>query len=211
MRRQDKLYSELCLLYPKAKTALSFISPWQMLVATILSAQCTDKRVNEITSVLFSEYPDIDDYLNMRKETLIKHIRSAGFYNNKAKNIMSAARKINSDFSGKVPRSIKELVTIPGVARKTANVVLSNAFGISEGIAVDTHVKRLAFRLALTKEKDPVKIELELMRQFESETWSNLTHVLIEHGRSVCKAAIPACTKCSLAAICEKKGVDKSK
>jgi endonuclease-3 len=182
-----------------------------MLVATILSAQCTDKRVNEITKTLFKDHPNLTDYVNMDINTLIKYIRSAGFYNSKAKNIIGAAKIIHSDFSGNIPKSIKDLVTIPGVARKTANVVLANAFGISEGIAVDTHVKRLSFRLGFTQEKNPVKIERDLMAIFSRNKWIKITYLLIEHGRAVCKAPVPLCSKCPITEICPRKGINKHK
>ncbi len=203
----EKLFSRLKKLYPGAKTALTFSNPWQMLVATILSAQCTDKRVNTITEKLFSDYPNLEDYVSMDLQHLIKYIRSAGFYNNKAKNILKAAGAINENYGGKVPSSMKELIKLPGVARKTANVVLANAFSKTEGIAVDTHVKRLSFRLGLTVKTDPDKIEKDLMALFPRSKWTALTYLLIEHGRNVCKAPRPLCGGCDLNDICPKKGV----
>ncbi len=202
-----EIFARLHKIYPNAKVALNFANPWQMLAATILSAQCTDKRVNIITEKLFSDYPKSKDYISMDRQLLIKYIRSAGFYNNKANNILKAAKAINEKYGGKVPSSMKELVTLPGVARKTANVVLANAFSKTEGIAVDTHVKRLSFRLGLTSRTDPDKIEKDLMDSFPRLQWTKLTYLLIEHGRNVCKAPRPLCDNCDLKDICPKKGV----
>lgn len=203
----DIVYNNLHKAYPVKRTALQFRNAWQMLVATILSAQCTDKRVNIITSQLFEKYPVLDNYISMKKEELIKYIRSAGFYNNKSENILNAAKRIKENFDGKVPKTIRELTSIPGVARKTANVVLNNAYNITEGIAVDTHVKRLSFRLGLSKHKDPVKIEKDLMKLYSKSKWKYITYILIEHGRAVCSASGPACNKCILNKICPKNGL----
>ncbi|MFH1416619.1 MAG: endonuclease III [Elusimicrobiota bacterium] len=210
MNKSNRIYDMLCNEYPRAKTALRFRTPWQMLVATILSAQCTDKRVNEVTALLFEKHPSIADYLDMPQDKLISFIKPAGFFNNKSKNILAAAKKISSEFKGKVPRTIDDLISIPGVARKTANVVLGNAYGITEGIAVDTHVKRLSYRIGLSRQKVPEKIEQDLMKIYPKEKWINLTYILIEHGRAVCKAPTPICSKCSLAALCDKNSIIKS-
>lgn len=204
-----KIFSILCKEYPKAKTALKFSNAWQILVATILSAQCTDDRVNKITAELFKKYPTVDDYVKMKQNTLIKYIKSAGFYKNKSKSILGAAKKIKETFNGKVPRTLKEMITLPGVARKTANVVLGNAYNVVEGIAVDTHVKRLSYRLGLTREKNPDKIEQDLMKLYPEDKWHNVTYLLIEHGRAVCKAPTPACSKCVMAGLCPRTGVEK--
>ncbi len=202
-----QIYDILAKEYPKAKTALIFSNAWQMLVSTILSAQCTDKRVNEITKVLFKKYPVIEDYVNMSGEELIRYIKPAGFFNNKSRNILSAAKKIKENFNGKIPDTMDDMLSIPGVARKTANVVLGNAYGIVAGIAVDTHVKRLAFRLGFTTKTDPVKIETDLMNLFPKEKWHNLTYILIEHGRTVCKAQNPMCSSCTNSSLCPKTGL----
>ncbi len=187
--------------------ALNFSNNWQLLVATILSAQCTDKRVNLITADLFRDYPELSDYLDMKPEKLIKYIRSAGFYNNKAKNILGSARMLQDSFQGEVPRNMKDILRLPGVARKTANVVLGNAYGVFEGIAVDTHVRRLSIRLGLSKEKTPVKIEKDLMLLFPQNKWFRLTYLLIEHGRAICQARKTECEKCQLLEICPQIGL----
>jgi endonuclease-3 len=202
-----ELYNLLNKNYPKAAISLNYNSPWQLLAATILSAQCTDKRVNIITAKLFEDYPQLSGYINMEKETLVKYIRSAGFYNNKAKSILGAAKMISEKFSGKVPDTMEDLIKLPGVARKTANVVLANAYGNVVGIAVDTHVKRLSRRLGLTRHKNTDKIETDLMELYPKEKWHSLNHLLIEHGRKVCTSRSPSCGECFLAKLCPKKGV----
>jgi len=209
-KRPEEIYSRLQKKYPGAKTALRYKNPWQLLVATMLSAQCTDARVNTITARMFKEHPDLNDYINMTQKHLVSHIQSAGFYKNKSKNILAAAEKIKKDFNGKVPDNMNDLIKLPGVARKTANVVLGNAFGKNEGIAVDTHVKRVSFRLGLTKETIPDKIEQDLMKIYPKNKWFGVTHLLIEHGRETCKAPAPRCSECILKDICPKKGVNKS-
>jgi len=188
--------------YPNARTALKYESPFQLLVATILSAQCTDKRVNQVTPVLFKKYPTVEDFARARQEELEQDIRSTGFYRNKAKNIINASRKIVEDFSGNLPNNMEELITLPGVARKTANVVLSSAFQKAEGIAVDTHVRRLSQRLGLSKEKDPEKIEQDLMRVVPREDWLDVSYLLIDHGRKICQARKPLCSRCPLKRRC---------
>ncbi len=210
MDKHLKIFSILKKEYPDAKTTLKFSNAWQILVATILSAQCRDERVNKITDKLFKEYPDIEDYVNMKQKQLIKYIKSAGFYNNKSKNILEAAKKIKKDFNGKIPETMDEITSVPGVARKTANVVLGNSYNIVEGIAVDTHVKRLSFRTGLTKEKKPDKIEKDLMKLYPENKWFKLTYLLIEHGRAICKAHKPDCVRCVLNKICPKKGVSRA-
>jgi len=189
-------------MYPDATCALIHSSPWELLVATILSAQCTDKRVNEVTPGLFKKYPTPRDFAAVRPEVLADDIRSTGFFNNKAKSIVGAAKKIVNQFGGKVPQTLEELVTVPGAARKTANVVLGTAFGIASGIVVDTHVHRVARRLDLTKHDDPVKIERDLMKIIPKERWILFSHQIIHHGRALCAARKPKCAECRLNALC---------
>ena len=188
--------------YPDAKTALNFSNPMELLVATILSAQCTDKRVNEITSSLFKKYKSVSDYASANQAVFEQEIRSAGFYHNKAKNIIAAAQAIESHFAGQVPRTMKEMLELPGVARKTANVVLSEAYGVVDGIAVDTHVKRLSNRLKFSISTDPKKIELDLMAIFPRSYWYDVCNTLIAHGRNVCLAKNPLCRQCKLNELC---------
>jgi endonuclease-3 len=198
LRRLDKMY-------PKATCALLHRNPWELLVATILSAQCTDKRVNLVTPGLFAKYPTPRDFAAVKPEVLAEDIRSTGFFNNKAKSIVGAAKKIVGEFGGKVPRTIEEMLTIPGVARKTANVVLGTGYGIASGVVVDTHVQRLSARLDLTKETDPVKIERDLMKIIPQERWILFSHQLILHGRALCVARNPKCAECDLNSLCYAK------
>ena len=191
--------------YPEARIALRFTDPLQLLVATILSAQCTDARVNVVTEKLFRKYKNAEDYAKADIREFEQDIRSTGFYRNKAKNIVAAAQMIIGDFSGKVPDTMAELIRLPGVARKTANVVLYNAFGKIEGIAVDTHVRRLSQRLGLSGNYDPEKIEQDLMGQIDKKLWGHVSHLLIEHGRQVCGAKKPQCKQCVLARLCPAK------
>jgi endonuclease-3 len=173
-----------------------------LLVATILSAQCTDKRVNEVTPGLFRKYPTPEDFAAVRPEVLAQDIRSTGFFNNKAKSIVGAAKRIGSEFGGAVPRTMEELLTVPGAARKTANVVLGTAYGIASGIVVDTHVRRIAARLDLTKNADPVKIEQDLVKIIPPGKWILFAHQVILHGRALCQARNPKCVECALNSIC---------
>src|SRR5580693_5955480 len=189
-------------MYPNATCALIHRNPWELLVATILSAQCTDKRVNEVTPRLFEKYPTPRDFAAVRPEALASDIRSTGFFNNKAKSIIGAAKKIVDEFGGKVPRTLEELITVPGAARKTANVVLGTAYGIASGIVVDTHVQRISRRLDLTKQTDPVKIEQDLMKVIPQERWILFSHQIIHHGRALCVARKPKCPECKLNAVC---------
>jgi len=193
--------------YPEPKTALNFRSPFELLVATILSAQTTDALVNKVTENLFKKYRNIKDYADISLETLQKDLSSINFYKTKAKNIQGAARMIVERFSSKVPKTMGELTNLPGVARKTANIILSNTYGINEGIAVDTHVRRLAYRLGLTKNEDPVKIETDLMAVTPKEEWGNLSHLLIFHGRKICQAKKPKHQECTLYNICPSRNV----
>jgi len=192
--RAGKINAELARLFPDAVIALRYEDPWQLLVAVILSAQCTDKKVNEVTSELFAKYRTFDDYVRADIGEFEQDIRQTGFYRQKAKNILKTARIIQERHDGEVPETMEELTALPGVARKTANIVLGNAFGKVEGIAVDTHVRRLAIKLGLTDNKDPNKIERDLMRLLPEEEWLDFTHRIIEYGRQICPARRHDCT-----------------
>ena len=200
--RLKKILATLDKMYPEATCALHHDNAWELLAATILSAQCTDKRVNMVTPGLFRKYPTIRDFANAKQEELAQDIRSTGFFNNKAKSVIGAARKILGDFGGEVPREIDQLLTVPGAARKTANVVLGTAFGIASGVVVDTHVQRIAKRLDLTKQTDPGKIEKDLMKTIPKEKWILFSHQIIHHGRALCVARSPKCAECALAPVC---------
>ena len=189
------------------QTALRFSSPFELLVATILSAQTTDVLVNKVTEDLFNKYRSVKDFADTPPEKLAKDIHSVNFFNNKAKSINKAAKMLLEKFGGNVPQSMDELVTLPGVARKTANIVLSSAFGINQGIAVDTHVKRLANRLGLTKNEDSVKIENDLMPITPKKEWGNLSHLLIFHGRKICQARKPNHQECVLYDVCPSRNI----
>ncbi|MFH0876936.1 MAG: endonuclease III [Candidatus Omnitrophota bacterium] len=191
--------------YPVAHFALCFVNPLELLVSTILSAQCTDARVNIVTKALFKKYRRPEDYARANLKTLEHEIRSTGFYRNKAKNIMGAAKIIVRDFGGRVPDTMVGLLRLPGVARKTANVVLYSAFGKNEGIAVDTHVRRLSQRLGLTKNTDPVKIESDLLAQLPKKEWGVFSLRLVWHGRATCMAKKPNCPACVLGGVCPSK------
>jgi len=194
--------------YPLSRTALTYSTPHQLLVATILSAQSTDVRVNIITKTLFEKYTNVEDFANADLAELEQDIKSSGFFRQKAKNIKNSSIEIIETFGGEVPRTMEELITLPGVARKTGNVVLSSAYGITEGIAVDTHVKRLSYRLGLTDYTDPNKIEQDLMKLAPREEWSDLSYRLILHGRAVCSARKPKHEECMLEHLCPKMGVE---
>ena len=201
-RRFPVIYRRLEKEYPGAKCALNFSNPHEMLFATIMSAQSTDVLVNRVTAKLFPKYPTLEDYANADRETLEADIKQTGFFRMKARAIQGAARRILDVYGGKVPDTMAEILTLPGVARKTANVVLGNVYGVVEGIAVDTHVGRLARLLGLTKEKDPVKVEHDLMKLIPRSKWLHVTYLLIDHGRKVCKAPVPRCEDCVLSDIC---------
>jgi endonuclease-3 len=203
--RVNKILTTLDRMYPGVTCALHHSNAWELLVATILSAQCTDKRVNEVTPGLFAKYPTIRDFAAAKQEELARDIRSTGFFNNKAKSVIGAARKILSDFGGEVPREMDQLLTVPGAARKTANVVLGTAFGLAVGVVVDTHVRRIANRLDLTKHSDPVKIEQDLMKLIPPEKWVLFAHQIIHHGRALCVARNPKCAECALNSLCYAK------
>ena len=205
--RAAEIFDRLSKRYPSPKPALDHTTPWELLVATALSAQCTDERVNKVTPVFFERWPEIRDAAEADVAEIEEVVRSTGFFRNKAKNIKAAAGRIMSEYGGEVPRTMAELVTLGGVARKTASIVLANAFGVNEGIAVDTHVKRLAFRMGLTTKIDPVQVEKDLMPLFPRETWGDVNHLLVFFGREVCPARKPRCGECELADICPKKGV----
>jgi len=191
--------------YPAATCALKHANPFQLLIATILSAQCTDERVNMVTPGLFQKYKDAKGFAYANPAEVENEIRSTGFFRNKTKSIIGASKKIVEDFHGEVPKTMEELLTLPGVARKTANVVLGTGFGIASGVVVDTHVQRLSQRLDLTKHTDPKKIEQDLMKAIPQERWISFAHQLIWHGRRVCIARKPRCIDCNLKAICYSK------
>lgn len=206
--RKERLNRILAILektYPNATCALHHEGPWQLLVATILSAQCTDKRVNEVTPGLFRKYPTIEDFARVSHAELAQNIRTTGFFNNKARSVIGAAQKVLSDFHGEVPRTIEELLTVPGAARKTANVVLGTAFGIAAGVVVDTHVQRISQRLDLTHETEPKGIEQDLMKIIPQDHWISFSHEIILHGRALCIARKPKCAECPLNELCYAK------
>jgi endonuclease III len=200
--RAPEIIERLSGAYPDAHVALEFTNPLEMLVATILSAQCTDERVNQVTRDLFRKYRTPEDYLKVPEEELAADIRPTGFFNQKTRSIRGAMQRIVDVYRGRVPNTMEDLVTLPGVARKTANIVLGNAFGIVEGIAVDTHVRRVANRVGLSNETDPDKIERDLMRLIPRDRWFGFTYVLIEHGRQICQARSPKCTECPIEPLC---------
>jgi endonuclease-3 len=203
--RLKKILVRLDEMYPNVTCALSHSNAWELLVATILSAQCTDKRVNLVTPGLFRKYPTIQDFAAAKQDELAQVIRSTGFFNNKAKSVIGAARKILADFGGQIPREIDQLLTVPGAARKTANVVLGTAFGIASGVVVDTHVQRIAQRLDLAKNSDPGKIEKDLMKLLPKEKWILFSHQIIHLGRGPCVARKPRCAECGLEPLCYAK------
>jgi endonuclease-3 len=200
--RAPRIVRVLSETYPDAKVALRFSTPLEMLVATILSAQCTDEKVNEVTESLFRKYRSAEDYLRVPEDELKADIKPTGFFNQKATSIREACRRIVEVYDGRVPDTMEDLLTLRGVARKTANIVLGNAYGKVEGIAVDTHVKRLANRLGFSAQSDPDKIEADLMRLVPRRRWFGFTYVLIDHGRAVCQARSPRCEVCPVNHLC---------
>lgn len=200
--RFPEIYKRLAKEYPGAKCALAFSNPHEMLFATILSAQCTDVMVNKVTEKLFKKYPTLEDFANADLGELELDVKSTGFFRQKSKNIQASARKIIDEFGGEVPSTMEELITLPGAARKTSNIVLGNAFGKVVGIAVDTHVRRLSTRLGFTTNEDPDKIERDLMSLVPKNKWFKLSYLLIEHGRAICKAPTPRCGDCVLNDLC---------
>ena len=201
-RRARLIFRRLVRSYPDAKTALDHHNAFELLCATILSAQCTDARVNLVTPHLFAQYPTPERLAAASRTDVEEIIKSTGFFRNKSKSLIGMARAIVADYGGEVPRSMAGLRKLPGVGRKTANVILGNAFGINEGVTVDTHVARLSHRLGLTREEDPEKIERDLMPLFPRKDWALLSHLLIFHGRQVCLARVPRCERCVLNDIC---------
>jgi endonuclease-3 len=201
-KRAPDIYERLSAEYPDAKCALDHRNPYELIVATILSAQCTDKRVNMVTPALFEKYPNPDALSAAEPAALEGMIKSTGFFRNKTKSLLGMSSAVMEKHRGAIPSSMDELVKLPGVGRKTANVVLGNAFGIDEGVVVDTHVSRLSNRLALSRESDPVKIEQDLMKLFPRDRWTMLSHLLISHGREVCDARRPECERCVVSQLC---------
>ena len=206
LRRRKRILKKLNAAYPQVGCTLDHFNPFQLLIATILSAQCTDKRVNEVTPGLFKRFKTPDDFLRAGIPEIEDAIRSTGFYHNKAKNIYALCKRLKEDFHSKVPCTIDELVNLPGVGRKTANVVLGNAFGIVEGIVVDTHVGRISRKLGLTEATDPEKVERDLVSFVPKKEWVDFSHRLITHGRQICRARRPLCEKCPLASDCPSAG-----
>ncbi len=200
--RAPEIIRILSKTYPDAKVALRFSDPLEMLVATILSAQCTDERVNQVTETLFKKYRTPEDYLRVPESELAADIKPTGFFNQKTRSIRGACQRIVEVYDGNVPETLEDLITLPGVARKTANIVLGNGFGKVEGIAVDTHVRRVSQRLGFTEEDDPDKIERDLMRLIPRKEWFDFTYVLIDHGRAICVARTPKCEICPVSHLC---------
>jgi endonuclease-3 len=203
--RLKRIFAALDQLFPQAQTALRHENAFQLLVATILSAQCTDERVNMITPRLFQKYPTAQDFAAERQEVLEREIRSTGFFRNKARNIIAAAKKIVADFGGQVPRTVEEMLTLPGVARKTANVVLGSAYGLATGVVVDTHVFRVTQRLKLSKQMTPEKVEQDLMKLVPQDRWITFGHQVIWFGRKICQARKPRCGDCPLNSLCDSR------
>ncbi len=201
-QRLAQIIAILKATYPDARCSLDFTTPWELLVATILAAQCTDERVNSVTKRLFAQYPTVYEIANADPDALEQAVKQITFYRNKAKNIRTTAQMLVNQYQGEVPRTLAEVAALPGAARKTANVVLGNAYGIVEGIAVDTHVGRISRRLGLTQSEDPVVIEQVLMRLVPKDDWVLFSHLLIFHGRAICQSRKPLCAECSLAQLC---------
>jgi endonuclease III len=200
--RLQRILTELDRLFPNATCALHHRNAWELLVATILSAQCTDERVNKVTPELFAKYPTIRDLAAVPQAELAVDIRSTGFFNNKSKSIIGAAKRVLEQFHGEVPKTMDDLLTVPGAARKTANVVLGTAYGVASGVVVDTHVQRISMRLDLTKNSDPTKIEQDLMKVIPKEKWILFSHQVIHFGRQICVARKPKCSICPLDPVC---------
>ena len=201
-QRAPEIIKRLSKAHPDAHVALNFTNPLECLVATILSAQCTDERVNMVTETLFKKYRKPEDYLKVPVEELAADIKPTGFFNQKTKSIRGACARIVEVYGGTVPNTMEDLITLPGVARKTANIVLGNSYGVVEGIAVDTHVRRVGERLGFTSEKDPDKIEQDLMRSIPRKRWFDFTYVIIDHGRGTCVARKPRCDECPVSDLC---------
>ena len=200
--RAPEIITRLSKAHPDAHVALNFTNPLECLVATILSAQCTDERVNMVTASLFTKYRTAEDYLKVPVEELAADIKPTGFFNQKTKSLRGACARIVDAYGGKVPNTMEDLITLPGVARKTANIVLGNSYGVVEGIAIDTHVRRVGERVGFTSEKDPDKIEQDLMRLIPRKRWFDFTYVIIDHGRGTCVARKPRCDECPVSDLC---------
>lgn len=200
--RVNDLLARLRQAYPDARCSLDFTNPLELLVATILAAQCTDERVNQVTATLFKKYRTAQDFASAPLPQLQQDLRQINFYRNKAKHVREACTLLVARYGGQVPSTMQELLTLPGVARKTANVVLGNAFGLVQGVIVDTHVGRISRRLGLTNSDDPVRVEQELMKKLPRQDWLDFTHLLIDHGRAVCQARKPLCQQCALVDLC---------
>lgn len=211
LARAEKVLAALQARYPRPATHLEADNAWELLVATVLAAQCTDARVNTVTPELFRRWPGPAELALVTQEELESVIRSTGFYHSKARNLLGAAQRVVSVYGGEVPPRLDELITLPGVARKTANVVLFGAFGINEGLAVDTHVKRISYRLGLTSHTDPVDIEQDLMRLFPRAEWGDVNHRMVWFGRDVCHARSPRCAECEMADFCPRREPPKGK
>jgi len=203
MKKEIKIIEILKETYPDAKCSLDFNTPFQMMVAVVLSAQCTDARVNQVTPEIFKKYPEPIDFANMELSLLEELIHSCGFYKNKAKNIKAAATKIVNEYNGQLPNTMEELVNLPGVGRKSANVIMLEAFNAPQGIAVDTHAKRISNRLGLSNASNPVQIEKDLIKKFPKKYFYDVNHLLVWHGRNLCKAQNPNCEKCPLQIYCK--------
>jgi len=208
-RHATRVVKRLAKLYPDAECSLTHRNPLELLVATILSAQCTDERVNLVTATLFKKYRTAADFAAATLPELEREIRPTGFFRNKAKSLQACGRQLVADHEGQVPRDLDALVKLPGVGRKTANVVLGNAYGIASGVVVDTHVGRLSRRLGMTNEKDPNKVERDLVERIPKKEWVAIAHRLIQHGRRVCTARRPKCDECALFGVCPRVGVEK--
>ena len=206
MKNLNRIIKILEKKYPNPQCALIHETPWQLMVATILSAQCTDKRVNMVTPGLFEKFPTISSFAFADQAEVEDAIKSTGFFRNKAKNIIACAQKLQKEFSGTIPQELEQLIKLPGVGRKTGSVILGTAFGKSEGIVVDTHVKRLSFRMGFTGQKDPEKIEKDLMQIVPQKKWIAFSHLMILHGRERCAARNPDCENCELASLCPRCG-----
>jgi len=206
-KRAQAVLERLRKLFPAPESALAWEDAWELLVATVLAAQCTDARVNKVTPTLFNRWPDPLAMSKADVSEVEDVVHSTGFFRNKAKNLVAAANMVVHEFGGELPRTMAEMTRLPGVARKTANIVLSNAMGVFEGIAVDTHVKRLSYRLGLTDSDNPIRIEKDLMPLFPQNAWGEINHLLVLHGRGACKARKPDCAACVLADVCPKRGI----
>lgn len=209
LQRAKEIYDRLLERYPDPEPELDWRNAWELMVATALAAQCTDVRVNKVTPELFRRWPGPTEMQKAEISEIEEVIRSTGLFRNKAKNLKGAAEVVMNEFGGEMPRTMKDMIRLPGVARKTANIVLSNAMGVHEGVAVDTHVKRLSFRMGLTQSTNPNVIEKDLMQLFEPHTWGIANHLLVLFGREICPARSPKCDICQLNDICPKKGIEK--